>query len=293
MTDDLRQIRCAWRRCIRLVLAMVCAMGFAVGAAHAQDSIAAAAVEGAWIVSVGEETRERFLIVRGATVDRNEITVKRAVYGWLDSKGAVVRDWRAEIFGDTINVSFLTPADSRVQVSFAAAETTVSGQIEYKSGKKHVVRMTRIDEAELAALRASLGVAQAAPRKLGLTKDSRIALMYVGAFDCPSCRMFVAKYGHDNKLLKEVMPELTEARYVFIQLATYKGKLTAGSLPEELRWLMQPAADGKSPLRKRGVPFFAAVVDQRVLAQGHGVVGLEKIVAPAIKRAVEERRAMQ
>lgn len=275
----------------RILLAFLAIQGFSAGTALAQDA-AAAALEGAWVVSVGDQPRDRFLIVRGASTDKNEVLAKSAVYGWIDGKAIQVGDWKAEIVGDTIKLSFLTPANSLVKVAFSAVDTSVSGDMLTKAGKKYDVRMTRLDAEELAALRAAAAEAKsAAPaKKTGVTKDSKVYLVYVGADDCPPCNRFASYYGNGVRL-KEIAPELAEAKFVRAQLRSYKEAVTSTALPDELKWLVAGDASGKLPLRKRGTPFFAAVVDKRVTAQGHGTAALEALVAPAIKRAVEERRA--
>lgn len=253
---------------------------------------AAEALEGAWVVSVGDQPRDRFLIVKGAKSEKDEVRVASAVYGWIDGKGKHVGGWKAEIFGDSIKLAYVTPADSLVNVTFKSTDTSASGDMVTKAGRKYDVRMTRLDNEELSALRAAAAGTKAdQSKRVGLAKTSKISLIYVGADDCPACRRFIASVGNDGKGLKEIAPELAEARFVYVSLGLFAAPVSAGDLPADMAWLIQPAANGKMPLRKRGTPFFAAVVDQRVIAQGHGTAALETLVAPAIKRAVDERRA--
>lgn len=261
----------------------------------AADDPAVEALDGAWVVQVGNQVRDRFLIVTGSKHLQNRVVPGSATYGWIDGKGKPVRNWQAGIFGDSIHLSFDTPADSLIKVSFKVDETTVSGDMLTKGGKNYDVRMTRVADDELVALRAAAadgkkGLAAAGGGRSNITKDSKIYLVYVGAEDCPPCRRFSSYYG-DGQRLKEIAPELIEARYVKAELWRFKDPLTAASLPDELKWLVVPNASGKAPLRKRGTPFFAAVVDKQVLAQGHGTTALETLVVPQIKHAVEQRRS--
>jgi hypothetical protein len=278
----------------RIFLVFAAALAFLPPMAWSQD--AATALEGAWVVSVGDQPRDRFLIVRGASVDKGEVLVKSAVYGWIDGKGRQVGDWKAEIAGDTIKLSFVTPSDSVVKVAFSAVDTSVSGDMLTKTGRKFDVRMTRLDAEELEAMRAAAATAAAGAKapppaaKSGIRKDSTISLVYVGADDCGSCVRWASYYGNGVRL-KEITPELADARFVRVKLSSYRDPVTAGRLPDDLKWLIESGAAGKAPMRKRGTPFFAAVVDKRITAQGHGTAALEALVAPAIKRAVEERRA--
>jgi hypothetical protein len=113
----------------------------------------------------------------------------------------------------------------------------------------------------------------------------------VGAEDCLPCRRFEARIGSDGGGLKALAPELGEAQFVKASLRSYRDALAPGALPAELAWLAEPGASGKPPLRKRGTPFFAAVIDHGVVAQGHGVTALETLVVPEIQLAVQARRA--
>lgn len=255
--------------------------------------LAAAAVEGAWVVSVGAQPRDRFLIVKGARTERDEVRVSTAVYGWIDGKGQEVGHWKAQVFGDTIKLSFMTPADSKVTVEFKSTETSASGDFLSKAGKKHDVRMTRLDDEEFAAMRSATAStkAQQSKTKYGATKNSQISLVYVGADNCPACAGYRALMENDGKGLKKSMPDVAQARIVHVQMGYYKAAVPESALPDDLKWLLQPNGAGKLPMRKRGTPFFVAVVDRRVIAQGHGGAALESLVAPAIKAATAERAA--
>ena len=173
---------------------------------------AADAVEGAWIVSVGNSSRDRFLIVSGAKASNGRIEIAKSAYGWIDAKGAPVREWRAEIFGDEIRLQFLTPADSLVDVRFGFDESTTSGTFLAKDGKKHDVRMTRITPNELAELRQAARASKATAPKPGATvararADSKIRLVYVGAPDCPSCHGYEAEYFGRKDLMAKNVPD--------------------------------------------------------------------------------------
>lgn len=261
----------------------------------AQDP-AAEALDGAWIVQVGEQTRDRFLIVEGSTRQQNRVVPASAKYGWIEGKGVPVRDWLAEVFGDSIRLSFVSGADSLVNVSFKVDETTVAGELRAKSGKTYPVRMTRIDGDELAALRAASATAKntaqgAVPK---LAKETKIYLVYVNSYDCPSCSWFRGIYlGNERKKLREMIPELDAIAFVDALLGTYKATLSPGVFPDELKWLGTANAKGGFPLKRRGVPFFAGVVGKRVVAQGHGVTGLETLVIPELRRAVAARSSTQ
>ncbi len=275
---------------LRTLFAFVATLALLPSLAWSQDP-AAAALEGAWVVSVGDQ-KDRYMIVRGARVEKNEIRVESTAFGWVDGRGKPAQNWKAEIFGDTIKLSLRTPGGAFLSTTFKTDETTVIGDWVSNTGNKLKVRMTRIDPAELAAMIAAAGAKPERPTKSALTKQSTIVLLYVGADDCPSCNRFASYYGSGERL-KEITPELADARFVRVKLYHYRDPVTPSSLPDGLKWLIEPDASGSIPLKKRGTPFFAAVVDKRITSWGHGTAALETIVAPAIKRAVEDRRAAQ
>lgn len=275
---------------LRISLAFLVSLLLAAANAVAQD-LAAEALEGAWVVSVGESTRDRFLIIDGARTEKGEVRVRNARYGWLDGKASPVTNWKAEIAGDTIRLSFVTPASSLITADVKTTDTSVSGDFTSKTGNKYFVRMTRLEAEEFAALREA-ALSKAAPReRLVVSKATPIALVYVGADDCPGCQRFIGHVGKDGKRLEDYAAGLAEARFVYVRQWSYRDPVAAADLPEDLRWMAQPGANGRPPLRKRGTPYFAAVVGQRVLAQGHGTSALQSLVAPVLRNALDQRRA--
>ena len=273
---------------MRRAKTLLLALALACPAMAAAADLAAEALEGAWLVNVGSDTRERFLILSGVRSERGALLVEKSLYGWIDGKGKPVRDWQASVAGDAISIRYLTPADSLVQVKVKAGDPLVAGTMLTKAGKEHEVRMTRLADDELAALRAA---SKGEKRRLSVKADAKIWLVYVGAEDCLPCRRFEARVGSDGGGLKALAPEVAEAKFVKASLRSYRDVLSPGALPGELAWLAQPGSNGKLPLRKRGTPFFAAVVDHGVVAQGHGVTALETLVVPEIQLAVQARRA--
>lgn len=266
-----------------LFLCAVCQIG------QAASDPAAEALEGAWLVSVGDEPRERFLIVSGAQTERGQVNVASARYGWLDHKGRKAGDWQADVVGDTIRLSFRTGADSLVNVTFKSQESSVSGTLTTKAGKTLPVRMTRLPQEELDALRAAAKGAKA-PRP-ALSSGAQVSLLYVGADNCPPCRRFISTYGSDGQGLKNIAPELADVRFVKVQLYFFTTPIFATQLPEDLRWVLDPGPRGEPAVRKFGTPFFALIAERRVLAQGHGVTALETLIVPALREAAAGRRA--
>lgn len=249
---------------------------------------AADAVEGAWVVTVGEGGRDRFMVIHGATLDKGQVLVARTEYGYVDGKGKPVRDWKAEVAGDSIELNFITPGDSKVSVTFKLTETSVAGEMLTKKGVRHFVRMTRIPAEELAALRT---VAKTPP-SVTVTKGTRITFLYIGAGDCSACRRYESEFVGPGKKLSELLPEMDDLQYVKAQTWSFRDKLAPSDLPDYLQSLVQPGPTGRPALRKYGAPYFAAVVDGKVLAQGHGTTALQALVLPALKGAAASKRAL-
>lgn len=277
-----------------LLIMLVLLAGVQVRAAEVDP--AAEALEGTWLVSVTGESRERFMVLSGAKSERGEVKLDRAEYGWLDGRPGNIKDWSALVRGNAIELRFLTPADSVVTARIGVEDTTVSGRIVYTSGRDLELRMTRLPPEELAALREQAREQKAGTKKAAKAKavphagaQSTIHLVYVGSADCPSCRGYEAEYFGRKDLMTQVVPDFAKIRYVKSSLSTYRARDPVGRVPPELAWLAERGANGKYPLARRGVPFFALVVDDKVWAQGHGTTALETLIAPEIRRAVAER----
>ncbi|MFT4266924.1 MAG: hypothetical protein QM586_06855 [Xenophilus sp.] len=245
-------------------------------------------LEGGWLVSLGDGSRDRFLLLSGVRKDGDRLLADQAIYGYLDGKGKPARDWQAVLVGDTLQVQFLTPADSRVSVSLQVDQEAAEGHLENAHGKAKPVRMTRVSEEELAELRAS---GQAAKRMPVLRHDSSIVLLYVGARDCIFCMGYELDYFGRKNLMAEKLPEFSDISYVQVKVPSHRGVNLNGELPAALAPLAQPGPNGKKPvLSPHGTPYFALVVDQQVVAHVHGVSSFETHVIPLIQQAVQRRR---
>jgi hypothetical protein len=271
-------------------IALVLLLAATSSVMHGAGDPAAEALEGTWLVNVSDQPRERFLIVSGARSDRNRVHVATAMYGWIDAKGKEVDDWNAQVAGDTIRLSFVTPGNSLVKVEFKADDPTVSGTLVTKAGNSYELRMTRLPAQEVAALRAAAAASKKLAHKKALAdRTGKLRLLYVGAGDCGACRYYERTYIRGGRM-KELFPAFYEIEYVPIDIGSYRNKtwLKESNLPDDLKWLV----DKKAPaLRQYGTPFFAALTGESILAQGHGENALWNLVAPALTKAVEARRS--
>jgi hypothetical protein len=247
-------------------------------------------IEGAWLVSLEGDPRDRFLSLVGVQRQGERLEVATTAYGYLDGTAKPVRQWQARVVGDSIHIQFLTPGDSRITAVLDADGAAILGQLENSKGKQRPVRLTKLPLSELAELRQ----AGKASKKLTATirRDSRIVLLYVGASDCPSCSGYQAEYFGRKKMMEVQLPEFPEIVYLQARLGSYRAAPTVAKvLPPELEPLARPGPQGQAAqLRCHGTPYFALIVDEKLIAQAHGISGLETLVIPQIKQAVALRR---
>jgi hypothetical protein len=151
--------------------------------------------------------------------------------------------------------------------------------------------LTKIPLSELAELREVYRIKNRVG-SLRVTRDSQILLLYVGASDCPSCQGYEAEYFGRKNLMAEKFPEFSNLVYEKVRLGSYKATSNlSAALRPELASLASKGANAAAPqLRCHGTPFFALVLDNKVVAQGHGTSALEMLVIPAAREILERRR---
>lgn len=248
-------------------------------------------IEGAWLVSVEGQSRDRFLTLAGVTLVGERLEVANALYGYLDGTGKPPRQWQANVEGDTIKIQFFTPADLLISVVLQSGESAILGQFRNKSGKDIPVRLTKLTTSELDELRQASRVPVSLPSSV-VRSNSKIILLYVSASDCPACQGYQAEYFGRKNLMAVQLPEFSEIVYQKAFLGSYRAASSVASvLPPELAPLAMPGPNGEKPkIRCRGTPYFALIVDGKVMAQAHGTTGLETLVIPQIKQVVALRR---
>ncbi|MDE2417489.1 MAG: hypothetical protein KGN32_06755 [Burkholderiales bacterium] len=248
-------------------------------------------MEGSWLISGEGGFRDRFLILSGVKLKNDRLEIDGATFGYLDGKGAPLHGWRAVAKGDAIDIEFLTPADSVISGTFADGDTAIMGRLNTTGGKEIPVRLTKIPNSELAEMRAA-NRTQKRLASLRVTRNSQISLLYVGASDCPPCRGYEAEYFGRKNLMAEKFPEFSEVTYEKVHLGSYRGaaNLSAALRPELVSLATKGANGEAAQLRCHGTPFFALILDNKVVAQGHGTGALEKLVIPAAREIVERRQ---
>ena len=122
----------------------------------------------------------------------------------------------------------------------------------------------------LLALLSCMGAAVAA---------NDIAVVYLGANDCPFCQHWEARA--KGELLASA--EGKAVRYYEIKGETLRQPIMERHYPEELRWL----ARRLGPLR--GVPRFVLLVNGKVAWSVFGTNDYETFFLPALRQAVARR----
>lgn len=264
---------------------------FAPGVASAAIADPAWLMEGAWLVSLEGETRDRFLILSGLHLDQGRLIARSTSYGYLDGGANPVRQWQAVVEADAVRLQFLTPSDSRIEATLKDGDTALEGEFTSPRGKRTSIRMTKLPLQELAEIREARKLS-AKVSTLAVRSTSKITLLYAGASDCPACMGYEAEFFGRKNLMALRLPEFPEISYLKVSLASYRGaRGLAQVLPPELASLATVGPNGGQPkLSARGTPYFAAIVDGMVLAQAHGITGLESLVIPALRQAVAMRQ---
>lgn len=273
------------RRGMFLILA-----GFVWGRGRAQTSAFSQDLEGVWLVAVENDSRDRFLQLFGVRFKDGRISATTAKYGWIDGKAQPITELDGRVDGTRIHLRFTTPAHSRIEVEIDAGnqEQAFMGTMVTQSDRRRQVRLTRLSAQDFDQMRSAASLERMLS-KGQVSRDSVVQLLYVGAPDCPACSGWEAEYFGRKQMMAERLPEFDRIVFTKAKLASYRGGHgLALVLPESLQALARPGPRGQSPiLRCRGTPYFALLVDQRLVIQVHGTSAFEKTLVPLVRQAVE------
>ena len=116
---------------------------------------------------------------------------------------------------------------------------------------------------------------------VGATDD--IAVVYLGANDCPYCRHWEARA--KGELMDELRasPAGKAVRYYEVKGETLRQPIVERHYPEELKWLARSLGPS------RGVPRFILVVNGEIAWSAFGTDGYEKVFLPALRQAMARR----
>ncbi|MBY4908207.1 hypothetical protein K6V72_04335 [Ralstonia insidiosa] len=290
----------------RQFLVLGCAAGLVVAGPTAATDLIGDALNGYWLVTVIGEAKERLLLLDGAALQDGKLVVGKMRYGLVEAAAlSDVHDVAGFVEGDHLQLEFSSIVNSRIRVVLTAGDTSLLGELRYPNGRTVNVRMTRITADEAAATQAAarkmlqdgaqgvLGKGSvgsfSASGKLQARANSRIALVYAGAINCPACRGYQAEYFGRMAKMKTALPELDQIDYVQLKLGGFTARIRPEDLPPTLAWAGGERPDGRRILLNHGVPFFFAAIDEQIWGQAHAVSGLEGIVLPQIRLALQER----
>lgn len=247
-------------------------------------------VSGSWLVAVEGTPLDRFLLLPKVKAQSlGEYGAEGASYGYLDGRGKALHGFRMTVSKDSAVLQFVTPADSVVTVSVSKDASSVLGSLKPLKGAEKSVRMTKISESEMQTLRSASHLEKTLS-SLKVTASSSITFLYVGARDCPACRGYESEYFGRKDMMKTALPEFSKVTYVPVHLGSYTGcSGLAGMLPAELSALARGSDEAPAPLRCGGTPFFAVVLDGKVVSKGHGMAALETLIFPTLRDLAKRR----
>ncbi len=112
-----------------------------------------------------------------------------------------------------------------------------------------------------------------------------IAIVYLGADDCPYCRHWEARA--KGELMAELQATAggKAARYYEVKGETLRRPIEERHYPEELKWLARRLGPS------RGVPRFVLVVNGEVTWSVYGTSDYEKVFLPALRNAIARQDA--
>ena len=110
-----------------------------------------------------------------------------------------------------------------------------------------------------------------------------IAVVYLGADDCPYCRHWEARAKGELMGELRASPGGNAFRYYEVKGETLRQPIVERHYPEELKWLARRLGPS------RGVPRFILVVNGEVTWSVYGTSEYEKIFLPALRQAVARK----
>lgn len=225
---------------------------------------------GNWLVKVANSKRLRVLTIEKVVgTDERRYTVS-AKYGWAAAKKRTpVTDAALVAKDNGYELSFVTGAGSRI-VAVMTEPDRLSGTFTGRKGYVFKVVLTSASEAELKSAAVPL-----------VRPNSEISLVYVGAWDCPSCR-----HWESSREAEWLESETAKAiSYRNVQAYWFRDTRDLSRWPADLHWIPETG------LANSGTPRFLVLVDGKVVRNLRGTGAWDREVAPLLNQLVQRRRA--
>ncbi|UPY36377.1 hypothetical protein [Sediminicoccus sp. KRV36] len=220
------------------------------GSAHAEER---SALTGTWTVTVTGEERFRTWIVQG--IQGQDL---QSTYGWHDGRQAPVRASLQGRPGQRA-LFMITPANSEIEAR-EVAPGRFEGSFKTARGRSATISLVRESESTTP------------PAQLPTARTGRF-IVYIGAPDCPACRLFETPLymGHYER-----SPEGRAIPLRRITAYSYRNNKQA-DWPADLAWM-------PDRIRQNGTPLFLAVSGRSIVHSCSGLTRWEADMLPLVRR---------
>lgn len=218
---------------------------------------------GTWLITFGSEPLTSTLDVRTVEAGADGRLQIEAFYGQTGEASKPV-PLTVQHDGARVSMAFVTPAGHRVAAYFTGEET-LFGAIVRKTGTTSSVRMKSADSDDLAQSR------------IVVSPKSEVTLLYVGASNCPSCRLFETNSGQGTRKGLLANDFMKTIKYREVKANLYLDTADMHFWPEDLKWV-----PGKTFV-KSGTPRFILMVDKTVVMNVFGTRKLTEKIAPQLE----------
>jgi hypothetical protein len=116
---------------------------------------------------------------------------------------------------------------------------------------------------------------------LAIKPETRITVIYVGAWDCKYCTQWKAAAGRDWK----TMPEFEQVDYREVETVTLKDTAYLPAWPDDLKWIVTSNA----AYVKDTAPRFLILVDGVVVTNATGLGRWDNEVVPKVRALLKRR----
>lgn len=219
---------------------------------------------GAWTVQVANQERARTLQVRGIKAAGGQFQAESA-YGWSDGKLQPV-SMAVTVENGVVAVDLATPAASRIEATSVGPDR-FDGFMTTKDGKRLKTVLTfagKTDEKLAAGARAK-----------------EITLIYVGAWNCPTCLRWEGADGDAPVSSKKsflATPEAKAAKFRQISAPQFQDTAYDKAWPDDLKWVKEKTYVA------RGTPRYVLIADGKVVANSFGTRSLVQTIMPKIRQ---------
>lgn len=218
---------------------------------------------GTWLVTFGTSPVTQTLDIRAVEPGPDGLLKIEAFTGDTGEPAKPIT-LVAQHDGARVSIAYTTPRGSRIAAYFTGEEK-MTGAIIRKDGSTSVARLETADTNELAQSRFVVG------------PKSQVTLLYLGASNCPSCRLFETNSGQGTRKALLATDYMKAITYREVKANAYLDTADLHYWPEDLKWV-----PGKT-FAKSGTPRFIVMIDKTVVMNVFGTGKLRNQVMPQLE----------